>query len=657
MSRATLEGINGGSLKNDVGVVASLSLLHQSHLKQSSQETQLCKEFEQNFAAWCTAEGVETSRHELETQRLGTKEKSAVLFGSLPSDLSGAWYRNGPGKFKLGDQEVVPLDADGFVVRVEFDEGSVFLGSRFVETGNYKKEASTGLIHRRGIFGTPASKENLSLVEKVLGPGIGIPRFKNTANTALIPTLKSMLALWEGGLPHEMNPETLETTQNESLLDGCLMSGDMFGAHPKVDPHTGHLFNTGANFEQKFRKHPFMDYLKIWELKAVGSERSGNRRFESVQKLNLKLARPYSIVHEVGLTKNFIVIPQSPVTMSIFKLGLGGSMSDSMESTDGDMFIYVVPKKQPEGYAGHRNKKKAHQAAHCLFRCPRSFSFHIVNCFERRNAKEGQIEIVVDLVTYEELPTLSDIVNVTFGKYNETPVERDLEAEMSSLKAQMARVVRFVLPLGKRVIREGWDGAACALNPDFFGQAEFLIGTPFQNAHFESSRDDSQPAFDLTGVEFPCINDRLQGRAYQYAYFVDMSLKALNVKHTCFASLLKLNVNTQRVERWIPPRDYATGTKLLLNEPCFAPNPSSVASMKEDEGYLLFSAFHGAQNPISSFFVVDAEKLETLCQFKLDVTIPVGIHTMYVESDKSCAEESDALEMRASTESLKKSKL
>lgn len=36
-------------------------------------------------------------------------------------------------------------------------------------------------------------------------------KFKNTANTSVVMPGGSLLALWEGGLPHRLDPETLET--------------------------------------------------------------------------------------------------------------------------------------------------------------------------------------------------------------------------------------------------------------------------------------------------------------------------------------------------------------------------------------------------------------------------------------------------------------
>lgn len=79
--------------------------------------------------------------------------------GTLPSDLVGVLYRNGPGNFGVNDERVAHvLDADGLVLRLEFQAGEkVKFTSRFVETEGFLEERERQEFTKRGTFGTAPS--------------------------------------------------------------------------------------------------------------------------------------------------------------------------------------------------------------------------------------------------------------------------------------------------------------------------------------------------------------------------------------------------------------------------------------------------------------------------------------------------------------------
>ena len=66
---------------------------------------------------------------------------------------------------------------------------------------------------------------------------------KNAANTSVLALPDRLLALWEGGLPHSLDLQTLETQGTDDL--GSLESGSSYSAHCKRDPITGNIFNFG----------------------------------------------------------------------------------------------------------------------------------------------------------------------------------------------------------------------------------------------------------------------------------------------------------------------------------------------------------------------------------------------------------------------------
>ena len=60
-------------------------------------------------------------------------------------------------------------------------------------------------------------------------------KIKNVANTNIIYWGRKLLALWEGGLPYQLDPKTLHTDPEEFTLGGLLKKGDALTSHPRVD--------------------------------------------------------------------------------------------------------------------------------------------------------------------------------------------------------------------------------------------------------------------------------------------------------------------------------------------------------------------------------------------------------------------------------------
>jgi len=104
----------------------------------------------------------------------------------------------------------------------------------------------------------------------------GKTQFKNTANTSLVEHGGHLLALWEGGLPHALDPETLATLgrfdyggmlRNQfGWLDRHITPEMPFSAHPKVHPTTGVLHNFGTVAGTKHR-------LVLYEVSPAGEAR------------------------------------------------------------------------------------------------------------------------------------------------------------------------------------------------------------------------------------------------------------------------------------------------------------------------------------------------------------------------------------------------
>ena len=65
--------------------------------------------------------------------------------GTVPRELLGTLYRNGPGLLERDGQRVHhPFDGDGMITAIEFNAEGVSLTNRFVRTAGWQAEEAAG---------------------------------------------------------------------------------------------------------------------------------------------------------------------------------------------------------------------------------------------------------------------------------------------------------------------------------------------------------------------------------------------------------------------------------------------------------------------------------------------------------------------------------
>jgi all-trans-8'-apo-beta-carotenal 15,15'-oxygenase len=178
-----------------------------------------------------------------------------VVEGEVPREISGAVWRNGPGRHGRGpDRYGHPFDGDGFIQRLTLEEGRATWTGRWVRTPEFTAEEAADRILFRN-FGTNKPGGLLA--------NIGRMRFKNAANTSVVAHAGRLLALWEGGLPTAIDPDTAGTLGRTDYggalrnrfgwLDAALSPELPFSAHPRVDHATGELWNFGTAYGRQHR--------------------------------------------------------------------------------------------------------------------------------------------------------------------------------------------------------------------------------------------------------------------------------------------------------------------------------------------------------------------------------------------------------------------
>ena len=205
--------------------------------------------------------------------------------GRIPQGFEGDFFRNGPAFHSIGNDRFSHwFDAPGMVQRFRFRGGQVAHQGRLIETARNRAEVAAGAIQYSG-FGTHGHG---------LGTG-GSADAQNTANINLIDHAGELLALWEGGSAHIVDPEDLTTTGRKIWSEDT--NGLPFGAHPRKD-RDGTLWNLGYSVNPAA--------LVLYRISATGELRNTH--------ILPQLAVP--MVHDFMITESKIIIVAPPFSSS-----------------------------------------------------------------------------------------------------------------------------------------------------------------------------------------------------------------------------------------------------------------------------------------------------------------------------------------------------
>ena len=126
--------------------------------------------------------------------------------GELPRELHGTLYRNGPNPQFAPRGRYHWFDGDGMIHAFRLRDGRASYRNRWVRTARFAHERAAG----EALFGGIADLASGDL--RVAGTP------PNAANTNIVWHAGRLLALWEGGPPHALDPVTLETLRPARLL-------------------------------------------------------------------------------------------------------------------------------------------------------------------------------------------------------------------------------------------------------------------------------------------------------------------------------------------------------------------------------------------------------------------------------------------------------
>ena len=379
--------------------------------------------------------------------------------GSIPAELKGTLYRNGPGRLERGGQSVHhPFDGDGMIAALRFEAGELSFTNRYVRTEGWQAEEQAGRMLYRGVFGT----------QKPGGPLANLfdLRLKNVANTHVVRLGDQLLALWEASSPHALDPDSLET-RGLSLLEGVLKPGEAFSAHPRFDPghHGGERMVT---FGVKTGPRSTIRLLEFASGEGPAGEPAGTLLSDRSDSFS-----GFAFLHDFAITPNWAVFLQNAIAFNPlpYLLGQKGAAQCLASKPGGQAQFWLIP-RDSGAYAGQPPR---------IVPAPDGFVFHHLNAWETGSSPAGSSpagsssaaqpsgSLVIESIYYAEFPSIgpdTDFRTIDFDLIPEGLLERctiDLSTNSVKTERLSERCCEFAMVNPRRQglsSRYGWMAVA-----------------------------------------------------------------------------------------------------------------------------------------------------------------------------------------------------
>ncbi|KAK3814651.1 MAG: carotenoid oxygenase [Linnemannia gamsii] len=488
--------------------------------------------------------------------------------GTLPKDLVGTFFRNGPGNDRVGSTKLThPIDGDGLVVALSFPgDGHVHFNSRFVQSRHRVEEQAAQKMIYRGQMGTDPNslKANIAaLLKAKVGweRGSTVLTFRNPSNTNVYMWEGKVLSAHETGLPHCLDPTTLETIGEEDL--GGTLQLRVLGAHFRYDPYLDRLVTMSAKAGvSRLPSLQINEYGRQWAVKSL-------QTFH-IPGLNY--------AHDLLLSKNFYVVQITPFvnisTVDVYRFFLGlSSPGDAMRYYDHLPCRLVIIARTPQvadEILGGRSWIEADIPEPCHI-------FHFGN--------------VQELVEKDRVVGL-DLTAVCLGKkFN---MEFENKTWLSNASKAPGLLTGFKVRFG--------DGNNVE-NDKVWSKKPLVYQTVLHPA----------------SVEFPAVHPYRHGQDTRFTYM--MASSDLKRPHY-YTAVLKHDLHGQGTKFW--------QSEGVTGEPCFIPRGGYAVvgekdERKEDDGFVVVQVYH-PKRQTTDFAVLDAQTMELLATIGLKHHVPFGFH-------------------------------
>ncbi|KAJ8721669.1 hypothetical protein PYW07_002444 [Mythimna separata] len=300
------------------------------------------------------------------------------MTGEFPPWLRGTLLRNGPGSLKVGDQRFDHLfDSSALLHRFAMDDGHVTYQCRFLRTNTLKKNRAANRIVVSE-FGTKSAPDPChSIFDRVAAIFNPAEHMSDNAMISVYPFGDEVYAFTEGPIIHRVDTVTLDTLERKNMTTCVALVNHT--SHPHVMPN-GDVYNVGMSvvkgrIQHVVAKFPFTEKGDMFKSARI------------VASVKPRWTLNPSYMHTFGITENYFIIVEQPLSVSMTGLMRGLITNDKLCSSlqwNPDYETHIVLLSRSTG----REVKR--------FRTEPLFYLHIINAFEQ----DGRL--VVDLCAYKD---------------------------------------------------------------------------------------------------------------------------------------------------------------------------------------------------------------------------------------------------------------
>lgn len=298
-----------------------------------------------------------------------TDQQELEVIGHIPNNICGTFYRNGPNPHFKSYHNYHLFDGDGMIHAFHINNGKVKYRNKWIKTEKFIIESKIG----KAIFGGILDFKGNNLSIETVNKGY------NTSNTNVVYYNGQLISLWEFGSPYLINPKSLDTIGIANHITEHHLGA--FTAHPKIDPDTSEMISVSYN---GYSKMPAC-YLNIF------------KKDKNYSKL---IEVPYrSMIHDVAITKNYVVIPVLPAVLDF--------------STTSQALVNWKPERSSYISIHHRDVNSSFSHFIKVDTC---YIYHFVNAYE-----DNENNIVVDAIVHDVVPLFfrnskQQLIHPKYGK-------------------------------------------------------------------------------------------------------------------------------------------------------------------------------------------------------------------------------------------------
>ena len=495
-------------------------------------------------------------------------EFTITVEGSIPSNLEGVLYRNGPSLFERGGvKKNHLLDGEGFITRLEISGGVAKLKGDYVKTDKFIAEDKAGKWLYDSFTTIISDNDKQSILTQ-----------DNDANKSSVSVryIDGKLYSFEESLPpYEIGLDDLSAKK----ATGFFQQMPVHSAHGKHDKSNGDFINFGIQFgdpdpKQRGKVKALYSYLHVYV-----HNQGRPKMYRKIQLSGIidKLHGVY--MHDFFFTKNYIIFNVQPLIADLTKIYPANQGFGKQESSLGGSFTWDANKNNKLLIISRLNPK----AEPLVIDTPSTEAFwHSINAYET-----SQNQISVEFIGYK-----------TFNFFShQDPLSRAIQEGQINLDDSNNAHYNGV-PVRYEINLQHYSNEA-----QFFTKGN-MQKTVIAQSHYG---------------EFPMINPLYAGVKNKYFY---QGLVPSN-RNGLVNGLGRFNNKSNELEQsYFLPEDHIVGEPVFCN---------TTNGSTEDDGYLIATA-HNLTKEQSYIVIFDAKTIKTgpVAKLKLNNSLPYRLHGEWV---------------------------